>query len=268
LLPFFAVSKRNTGMFVLVKRIVFNVLSALRYTLAGLFSFLLGGMECEVCGKTCIALPLCFDCRKKFFSVPAIDSGLCKVCGKTLISEHGLCLACRSAPTVLHTDGIFPLFSYRLWNTRILSAWKRNDERILSHFFAERLSRRLMDMKKCFGEFCLVPVPPRYGKIHKRGWDQVEELCAFLEYEYGFSVLNVLQRVLETEQKKLDRRQRLSTIGKSYALTKDAARSALPERVCIIDDVMTTGATLESCAAALKNAGVKTVFAATLFTVD
>lgn len=175
---------------------------------------------------------------------------------------------CRSRRAVLHIDGCFPLFSYRLWNTRLLSTWKRNDERILSRFFAERLSIRLLDMKKRFGAFCLVPVPPRRGKIRERGWDQVDELCAFLEYEHGFTVLKILQRVSGAEQKKLDRGERLSTIGKSYALKNGVLPATLPERVCIIDDVMTTGATLESCAFALKAAGVKTVFAATLFTVE
>ena len=78
----------------------------------------------------------------------------------------------------------------------------------------------------------------------------------------------MLQRISDTEQKKLDRRERLSTIGKSYALIKDAAKIELPEQVCIIDDVITTGATIQSCAAALKSASVKKIFALALFTVD
>lgn len=255
-------------MSVSIHKTVFKLHSAAQRTTAGLFSFLLGGTECAVCGKSAAALPLCSGCRKKFFSIPAIEDGLCRVCGKTLVSENEVCMECRAARTLLHTDGIFPLFSYRLWNTRILSAWKRNDERIWSRFFAERLSIRLLDMKKRLGDFCLVPIPPRHGKIRERGWDQVEELCAFLEYEHGFCVRKLLQRVSGTEQKKLDRKQRLSTIGKSYALKKGALSAAFPACVCIIDDVLTTGATLESAASALKAAGVKMVFAATLFTVD
>ena len=201
-------------MSVSIHKTVFKLHRAAQRTTAELFSFLLGGTECAVCGKSAAALPLCSGCRKKFFSIPAIDDGLCRVCGKTLVSENEVCMECRAARTLLHTDGIFPLFSYRLWNTRILSAWKRNDERIWSRFFAERLSIRLFDMKKRLGDFCLVPIPPRHGKI------------------------------------------------------RGALSAAFPACVCIIDDVLTTGATLESAASALKAAGVKTVFAATLFTVD
>ena len=110
--------------------------------------------------------------------------------------------------------------------------------------------------------------PSRHGKIRERGWDQIEELFKILEYFYGFKILRILKRLSETEQKKLDRNERLSTIGKSYALKEGANKIEVPAQVCIIDDVITTGATLQSCAAALKSLGMKKIYALTLFIVD
>ena len=70
----------------------------------------------------------------------------------------------------------------------------------------------------------------------------------------------------KVQQKTLDRDGRLKTIGSAY-FVKDGF-SPVPERICVIDDVMTTGATLEGIAGVLKKKGAKEVFAATLFTVD
>lgn len=116
------------------------------------------------------------------------------------------------------------------------------------------------------GPFFIVPVPPRRGKIKENGWDQVQELSEFLEYKYDFDVLRIMERRSSVQQKTLDRNERLETIGKSYFVKKEV--NQIPESVCIIDDVMTTGATLESCAEKLKEAGVKKVYAVTLFSVD
>lgn len=247
---------------------IFNIKHTTSKIFSNMLSFITGGTECIVCGKNCIAIPICKECGNRFFSVPDINEKFCPVCGKTLISEQNICTDCRSRKIDSNIDRIFPLFSYRLWNTRLLSAWKFNEERVLSPFFAEKIAERLLNIQAYYGKFYIVPVPPRHGKIRERGWDQIEDLCKILEYSYGFKILRMLQRISDTEQKKLDRRERLSTIGKSYALRKDSAKIALPEQVCIIDDVITTGATIQSCAAALKSAGVKKIFALALFTVD
>lgn len=112
----------------------------------------------------------------------------------------------------------------------------------------------------------IVPVPPRKGKIRKNGWDQIEELCSFLEKRYGLKVFRLLERNTSGQQKKLSRQQRLESIKTAYSLKPGIFK--LPQSVCLIDDVCTTGSTLESCAEILKKAGVQKVNAVTLFTVD
>lgn len=184
----------------------------------------------------------------------------------------GKCMLCRENPVLKSTDRIIPLFSYRLWNRELMFRWKMQEERAFSPMFAELLCRVLRKT----GDEVLVPVPPRKGKIRKKGWDQIEELCVFLEKRYGFRVLRILERNTANQQKKLSRNQRLESIKTAYSLCKGGIlQSALkpfsghiPETVCLVDDVCTTGSTLESCAEILKKEGVKTVNAVTLFTVD
>ena len=104
------------------------------------------------------------------------------------------------------------------------------------------------------------------GKIKKMGWDQVEEIAAILENIYNIKVQRLLQRNSTKQQKKLHRQERLSTIGTSYSLKQEVYD--VPQKVVVLDDIITTGATLESCAKVLKEAGVKEVYGISLYSVD
>ncbi len=249
-----------------MNKFFFGVQSVVTYAGRSIFSFFAGGTECAVCGNNSGFLPVCADCRKMFFAVKPAGVGVCKFCGKELISEHDVCMECREDVLMKHLDGAFPLFSYRLWNTSLLCRWKLEDERIFSDFFAELMNERLSQVCKIKGDFVVVPVPPRPGKIKSKGWDQVDEVSQILEFRYDWNVKRILRRHTNVEQKTLERSQRMEMIGKAYSLNADV--KIVPEVVCLVDDVLTTGSTIESCAEKLKEAGCKKVFAVTLFSVD
>ncbi|MBQ5998973.1 MAG: ComF family protein [Treponema sp.] len=229
-------------------------------------SWLLVDYKCAVCSRPSGNNPVCNVCTKRYFSVPVPDGSICSCCGKKLISENGICMECRTSTLLVHTNGVFPLFSYRLWNENLLCRWKLNGDRGITAFFASLAALRLRQLELMYGELKIVPVPPRPGKIRKQGWDQIQELTSVLCSVYGFSVCNLLERRSEIQQKTLDREERLRTIGNGYFIKEDCG--TLPSAICIVDDVLTTGATIESCAAKLKEAGVSEVFAMTLFSVD
>ncbi|MDE5899341.1 MAG: hypothetical protein K2H09_08790 [Treponemataceae bacterium] len=225
-----------------------------------------GGVPCVVCGAAAVGIPVCAACRRSFFSVPEPDSSFCRGCGMRLVSERGTCTLCRKNAPAGSADGLYPLFPYRLWCARLVCRWKLHGKRSLSPFFASLVDARLAQLFLKFGDCTVVPVPPRPGKIRRAGWDQVAELCAFLKWRHGRTVGEYLLRRTKAEQKALDRSQRLSSIGKSYVLKPGLEQ--VPRRLCLVDDVMTTGATIEGCAAALKSRGAETVLAVPLFSVD
>ncbi len=170
-------------------------------------------------------------------------------------------------------DGAFSLHGYQLWKKSLLFAWKLEDKRNLSPYFAAIFYKKLRSLEEKFGRLIpVVPVPPRFGKIRERGWDQIEELCFYLEKGWGVKILRLLERLSHTQQKKLDRVQRIEGMGSSYRL-KDKKKirkivTEIPDVVVLADDVLTTGSTLEACARELKFLGVKQVFSITLFIVD
>ena len=119
----------------------------------------------------------------------------------------------------------------------------------------------------------MVPVPPRPGKIKEKGWDQVDELASILEKKSGILVRrDILLRKSGGQQKKLGRDQRLGAAGAVYALRGEPGDSTafgavIPKEAVLLDDIVTTGATMEKCAWLLKAAGVKKVTGLALFRV-
>ncbi len=226
--------------------------------------------NCVCCNSDSGIYPLCRSC---FLKLKLENfSNRCRICGKPLVSEKELCSSCRRMPVLKSLDFCFPLTTYRLWKKTLLFQWKTEDKRLMSPLFAELCADRIKNIFKNQALPVIVPVPPRPGKIRKKGWDQIDELCFYLKIIHGFRVEKVLQRLTTKQQKKMNRISRLNQIHKSYVLKrKDRIQnflSSLPEKIIIIDDVMTTGSTLEACGEELKLAGVKWVGAVTLFVVD
>ena len=114
----------------------------------------------------------------------------------------------------------------------------------------------------------LVPVPPRPGKIRERGWDQVDEVCYYMHLIWKVPVLKLLVRKSQVQQKKLGRLARRTA---SYVLAGEKKlrhyAPVPPEKVILVDDVLTTGSTLNACAERLKSYGIQKVYALTLFSV-
>ena len=238
-----------------------------------LYVFISGGESCAVCGKIVFTKPICSHCISEYFSVKKLmKAERCECCGAELTGIKGKCTKCRESPVLVSTDRVIPLLSYRLWNKEIMFRWKMLGERTFSQFFAGLVAQTLKEI----GEQIIVPVPPRKGKIRKNGWDQIDELCSFLTKRYGFTVLKILERNTSKQQKKLSRSERLEHIKTAYSLCKaeeykkalKTFSGKLPQSVCLIDDVCTTGSTIECCASILKEVGIGKVSVITLFTVD
>ena len=253
--------------------IVFKAFFSLRAALQVLFLALSGGARCIRCGAPCGAQQLCKRCLSSFYAYePLFSPGArCTSCGKRLISEHEVCMECRKQPVLLHTDGVFPLHAYRFWNKTLLHEWKTGVARSLSPVFAKAVYQALEALyQKVGATIPVVPVPPRPGKVWQTGWDQIAELTFLLRITYGVPVCPLLRRTSVLQQKKLGRKERLSALHSAYVCKsayKDR-KKPLPQAVVLLDDVLTTGATIESCARSLKACGVQTVYAITLFVVD
>jgi ComF family protein len=157
----------------------------------------------------------------------------------------------------LSFDSAYPLFPYEGAMRSLLTAYKRSGRRSLAGLFAELLAD---EIGRRWRDRTIVPVPPRPGKLRALGWDQVEEIASILE-KRGFRLCRPLERGRSAEQKSLGRGDRGENAMKAYAL-RPGAKS--PDRPLLMDDVVTTCATLDACARALKAGGALSVEALVL----
>ncbi|QWF19930.1 ComF family protein [Lysobacter capsici] len=100
----------------------------------------------------------------------------------------------------------------------------------------------------------LVPIPLHRSRLRERGYDQALELARPLARQLGLPLqAQALTRVRDTSaQSQLDASQRRRNLRDAFAWNGDVA---MPAHIVLIDDVMTTGATLHSAARVLRRAG-------------
>jgi ComF family protein len=111
-----------------------------------------------------------------------------------------------------------------------------------------------------------VPIPLHKAKLRKRGYNQAELLARGLGRKFGIRVVDCLERVKSTKtQVGFSQKERAENIKGAFAVKQRYQPSLKAfEQIILIDDVLTSGATLKEAAKVLKKAGGGKVFALTL----
>jgi ComF family protein len=201
------------------------------------------------------------DCRRQLPGLLATGSSLAEIQGP------GPRPALEDGPSLGLSFSFFPYAgNYRT----LMGAYKYGKNRNVGNFLAETILQNLtLFLNPSEIPQCWVPVPPRPGKIKKTGWDQVAFLCRCLERfkrrgvpggGMDFYIYPCLKRLPSRSQKELNREDRLRNLKGRISCT-----GPVPERVLLLDDVITTGATLEAAALALKEGGAVEVLGLTVF---
>ncbi len=111
----------------------------------------------------------------------------------------------------------------------------------------------------------LVPVPLANKRLRKRGFNQSELLARFVSHNLDVPFLPLLNKLKETPaQTGLSREQRQSNLAGVFGVSQ--CKIPVGKSVILIDDMFTTGSTVSECSRVLLNAGLKSVFVATVAT--
>lgn len=134
----------------------------------------------------------------------------------------------------------------------------------LGQWFARRLADLVESQRQEFSVDAVVPVPLDQGRMRERGYNQAELIAKPLARLLGipFRSYLLLRTRPRPNQLRLTRRERWETVRGAYATHKTAQVDKL--RVLLVDDVFTTGATLDACSRALKGAGAAQVVGLTV----
>lgn len=219
------------------------------------FLDLLFPVFCLVCGKE--NLYLCSTCQA---GLPRLDKQQCLICqtpspfGKT----HP---GCASKNKI---DGIISALSYKDRNVKkIIEIFKYNfisDLNIpLSELLVEAI--RKQNLTEYFGDFIMVPVPLHQKRLNWRGFNQAKILADELANVLRIGVqTGLVSRFKYTEpQVKLSQEERKKNMDKAFALNGLIAG----KKILLIDDVVTTGSTLNEITKLLKQAGAAEVWGVT-----
>jgi ComF family protein len=146
---------------------------------------------------------------------------------------------------------------------RVLRRLKYGGGRRLADPLAEVARPALDRLLGVSGPACLVPVPLHAARQRDRGYNQAHLLAVGLARRSGLALWPALVRSRATErQHGLDRASRLRNIRQAMAIDPAVAPPGRrpPEAAIVVDDILTTGATLEACAVILRAAGVERVY--------
>ena len=207
-------------------------------------------LRCLLCGAPgANGADLCADCASE---LPR-NVSCCARCALPLALPAALCGECqRRLPP---WDAAWAPFRYAWPLDRLESRFKFGRDLAAGRVLAAQWQTQPRTLEL---PALILPVPLHQGRLRQRGYNQALELAAPLAKAFGVLIRpDLLQRIRATPaQTELDAVTRRRNLRGAFALREGAT---LPAHVALVDDVMTTGATLAECARVLRRAGVQRI---------
>ncbi len=200
-------------------------------------------------------------CKKCEMRLRYIESPFCMKCGKALKDNtKEYCVDCECANHVF--DRSRALYEYDSVKEAIYR-FKYGKRREYVHFFGKQLSTYLGEEIEGFGAEAIIPVPLHKDREKSRGYNQAALLAGALSEETGIPVLEdlVLRTKATVPQKELKEKERQNNLKNAFKMARNDVKL---KTIIVVDDIYTTGATMDEMAMCLKNAGAKKVYGISL----
>ena len=197
---------------------------------------------------------ICDKCRTK---LRPIKAPTCFKCGKEVLRDDiEYCSDCRRKPRSYEKG--FPVYKYVPPLTDSIMALKYAGKKEYASFFANAIYERYSKDFALLGIDTLVPVPVNKKKLASRGYNQAQLIAGLLGKRMNIPVRSdIIDRVSDTvAQKELTPEEREMNLRGAFTVKRQVDIGT----VLLVDDIYTTGATIEACAQALKKAGVSKVY--------
>lgn len=198
----------------------------------------------------------------------------CPVCGKKIVEEGAICLECIAKipplpfqqinfTTKRCFDGFFYRASYTGVVGKVIRAYKYIPRPSLSYFLSD-LFLELFEQIPPPNNAVIAHVPITFDSLKEKGFDHIKRISLELSRKTGMKSLNLLEVSRQTKGQvglsRADRRKQIA--GKYEVIRKNLYKTS--GIIVLIDDVFTTGATVNECSRMLKAAGASKVLVYTL----
>ena len=223
---------------------------------------------CRICERllaTASRIPICEVCLSSFERVPAI---LCEICGRPLpgladrVSGPPLCPACQEKTYAFDHARSFAVYKNALVQAILILKFEQIAP--LGAWFADRLAEVLREGGDALAADVVVPVPLHRQRERERGYNQAALISKPLSKRLCLphKAVLLMRTRARPDKRILSLEERWESVRGAFATRPGSQVDNL--RVLLVDDVLTTGATLDACARALREAGAKSVVGLTV----
>lgn len=154
---------------------------------------------------------------------------------------------------------VFALGVFDLYNRELIHRLKYYGDEPAGRYLGTELGKLVAGLNSSPAWDAIVPVPLHWTRKWSRGFNQSLILAGALSNTTGLLILSALRRVKRTkDQTRLSRQERLANVRGAFHVVKDV----VGKKLLLLDDVTTTGATLEECRRVLADAGASQISAA------
>lgn len=221
--------------------------------------------RCAFCSEIINWIPmpkhmLCEECLSK---ISFINMKACKYCGKQLKTDTGrVCPQCTGGK---YYSEVFSSCEYSGLIRDKLLEYKFKGNKQLYKVFASFIIDKLK-MTNQAGFDIIISVPLHLSKLEERGYNQSELIAKEIAQYFSISLsINNLVKSKQTEsQSKLDKKGRGINVKGAFCISDN--HEVIGKRVLLVDDIITTGTTVNECSKVLLQAGAEEVYVVTVAT--
>lgn len=204
--------------------------------------------RCIACGaEVLLAHTLCKEC---FMKINFISAPCCKLCGTELPYENFACINCTTLTNIFY-DQIKAVFKYDDFSKNLILKFKHGDKPQLAKFFSNIMSHKINSFEKNFDY--IIPVPIHWKRYITRKYNQSYLLAKLLSHKNKIKIsYKELTRIKNTTIQHGNINERKKNVRNAFHLKSNIFNN---KNILIIDDVITTGSTINECARILKEEG-------------
>jgi competence protein ComFC len=227
-----------------------SLYKALQHTGKTFFNFILPS-RCIICEKEIEQGLICTTCLDY---LPLLHPPLCPICGRS-IQKGSICSYCRNNTSLDHGRAWLPFVPPV---DTVLHHFKYQKKTTLAQLCGRAMASLVQHDAVLRTADCVMPVPLYWWKSLRRGYNQSELLAATIADNCNLPLIRVIKRTRNTRtQTRLNETARRKNVSGAFVAVNTAVEN---KNVLLVDDVMTTGATMNECASVLKDAGAAAVY--------
>ncbi len=202
------------------------------------------------CGCSELGTLLCDNCKYDIISEPFMA---CVACGTKIAGLNGLCDTCRPP-----YQRAWCVADRRDHLQRLIGNFKFTNARAAYRPLADLLQDRLPELPE---STIIVPIPTVSSHIRQRGYDHMALVASQLARQRNLPMKQLLERATHTTQRGSTARQRVTQAKAAFHCPGGLNPNAI---YLLVDDVITSGATVKYAAKVLRDAGAETVWVASI----